>query len=96
MKFISALALMVVCGIAAFLAAASFMMNLGLKLHANYEYYGTFPSVLFVYGCGVVGFVSPALLVWWLRRNNWKFGLRELLIAVSAIGFLLAAYAWSL
>jgi hypothetical protein len=70
MKFIGTLALMVVCGVIAFLAAVSFLMNLGLKLHGNYEYYGSFPSVLFVYASGGLGFVSPALLVWWLGQKQ--------------------------
>jgi hypothetical protein len=95
-KILGTLLLMVVCGIIAFLTAISFLMNVGLKLHGNYEYYGSFPWVLFIYISGIVGFVSPRLLVWWLEKNNWKFGLRELLITVTAIAILLGAYALSL
>jgi hypothetical protein len=95
-KIVGTFALMVVCGVIAFLTAVSFLMNLGLKLHDSYEYYGSFPSVLFVFAFGLLGFVSPGLLVWWLERNRWKFGLREVLFAITAIAILLGGYSLSL
>ena len=86
------LAVMVACGVVASGTAIVFFMNLGLKHHDNYEYYGSLPVLLLVYGAGLAGFVIPGLVVWRLRSNEppWQFSLRSLLVAMTVIAVALA------
>ena len=71
-KILWTLALMVVCGVVAFVATLASLMELGLKLHNNYEYYGGYPAVLLIYGCGIIGFLAPAVVVWYLQRQEMR------------------------
>jgi hypothetical protein len=96
LKILGTLALMVTCGVIAFGAAVSFLMNLGLKLHDNYEYYGGFLGLVFTIGSGAIGFVAPTILVWHLDKNSWRVSLRALFIAVFVVAVLLGAYSLSL
>jgi hypothetical protein len=95
MKVIGMIALMTVCGLVAMLMAASFLMNLGLKLHDNYEYYGAL-AIPVVVLCGVAGFAAPALFAWWLKENDWKFGLRDIFVIIAVVAVVLGIYALSL
>ena len=48
-----------------FMFAIVILMNLGTKLHGNYEYYGAY---WWVYcGAGVIGLFIPSILAWILR-----------------------------
>lgn len=87
LKAAATLALMIACGIVAFATAIAFFMNLGLRHHNNYEYYGSGPALVFVFGCGFAGFIFPGLLVWRLSSTEspWQFSLRSLLVAVTVI-----------
>jgi hypothetical protein len=95
MKVIGTIVLMIVCGGVAMLMAASFLMNLGLKLHDNYEYYGSIAIPVIVL-CGIAGLVAPAWFALWLKENNWKFGLRHLFIIIAVVAVVLGVYALSL
>ncbi len=64
LKTAAMLAVMVACGVVASGTAIVFFMNLGLKHHDNYEYYGSLPVLLLVYGAGLTGFLIPGFLVW--------------------------------
>jgi len=96
LKIVGTLALMVTCGFIAFGTAASFLMNLGLKLHDNYEHYGGFLGLVFVIGSGTIGFVTPAILVWYLDKNSWRISLRALFIVMFVVAVILAVYSLSL
>lgn len=83
-------ALMVVCGVAAYVMALMFLMELGTKLHGNYEYYGSFSVVVLIYVAGAMGFLAPGFIVWHLcnrhnRELSWQFSLRTLLIAMTLV-----------
>ena len=47
---VGTLVLMVASGIATFLTATVIVMELGTKFHGNYEYYGSFPALILLYG----------------------------------------------
>ena len=91
-----ALALMVACGSLAFVAAITFFMNLGLKLHGNYEYYGGTPALVFIFGFSVIGFLAPGGIIWYLHKHSWRISLRTLLIAMTIVAAILGSYAMSL
>ena len=91
-KILFTFALMMVCGAFSLVLGIYFLMNLGMKLHTNYEYYGSLPAVIL---CGAVGFTTSGLLVWWLDRNGWKISLRALLIAITIISILLGIFVWA-
>jgi hypothetical protein len=91
-KILCTLALMTVCGAFSLVIGISFLMNLGMKLHNNYEYYGSVPAVIL---CGAVGFATSGLLVWWLEKRGWKISLRALLITITVVSVLLAIYVWA-
>ena len=95
MKIIGTIALMIVCGIVAMLMAATFLMNLGLKRHDNYEYYGSIAIPVIVL-CGIAGFMAPAVFALWLKENGWKFGLRDLFIIIAIAAVILGIFALSL
>jgi hypothetical protein len=61
LKMLGIFTLMVVCSVVAFVAALTFLMGLGSKLHDNYEYYGGGSALIFAYGCGAIGFLAPAI-----------------------------------
>ena len=87
LKAAAMLAVMVACGVVAFATAVVFFMRLGLKQHNNYEYYGSWPVLMLVYGVGLAGFLIPGLLVWRLssKQPRWQFSLRSLLVAMTVI-----------
>ncbi len=70
LKMIIVPMLMVVCGFAAYVSAAIFWMNLGSKFHDNYEYYGSYPGLFFMIGSSVIGFLVPAVVVWYLGKRS--------------------------
>src|ERR1044072_3189324 len=76
--------LMVAGGIGAYVMAIMFLMNLGLKLHVNYEYYGQTPAVSLLVLAGALGFLAPGITVWYLRSTELplRFSLRTLLLAI--------------
>lgn len=89
-------ALMVACGLIAFGGAVTFLMNLGLKLHNNYEYYGRFfLARAFMYGSGAIGFVTPGVILWQLRNRNVRFSLRLLLLVTTVVAILIGLYGLS-
>jgi hypothetical protein len=94
LKILGTLALMVASGFLAIVMAATFLMNLGLKLHDNYEYYRSPFSMVLMVACGIAGFAIPELLIWSLQRSR-QFGLRTLFAFMTAIALLLGIYAWS-
>jgi hypothetical protein len=95
LKIFGTIALMVAGSVVAFGAAVTFLMNLGLKHHDNYEYYGGFPGMLFILGCASIGFISPAILVWYLDRNSWRVSLRGFFIAMFVVAVVLGIYSLS-
>jgi hypothetical protein len=72
-----------------------FLMSLGLKYHDNYERYGQMPTVLLVPMAGIIGFVTPGIIVWRLRRNGWRVRLRTLLITTAVVAMFLGLSFWA-
>ena len=70
--------------------------ELGMKLHYRYEYCGGFFGKGFMTGCGIVGLIAPAILVWHLDKNSWRVSLRPLFIAMFIVAGILGVYALSL
>ena len=100
LKILGTLALMVISGGIAFGAAVLFLMELGLRVHGNFEYYGpsgpSFGSLLgvvFIFGSGAIGFVAPAILMYYLNKNSWRLSLRSLFMAITLIAVLFGAIA---
>jgi hypothetical protein len=62
------IASMVICGAVALFATILILMQLGLSLHDNYEYYGQYP--LLVWGPAVIAFVMPAALASQVLRRR--------------------------
>jgi hypothetical protein len=64
------IAFMVVFGVVAFVATILVLMQLGLSLHDNYEYYGQYPFL--VWGPAVIAFLTPAVIAShsYHRRNR--------------------------
>ena len=91
-------ALMVVCGAGAYVMAVSYLMHLGLKLHGNYEYYGSTPAIALIFVAGAMGFAAPGVVVWylWNIELSWRFSLRTLLIAITLIAVVLGLIAVSI
>lgn len=94
---VGALALMVACGLAAYVGALTFLIQLGSKIHGNYEYYGRYPSSgVFIFASGAIGFVIPGVILWHLRNHNFRFSLRTLFIVLTVVAIITAIYAVSL
>ena len=68
-KIVGTLALMVVSGIVTLAVTITYLMNLGMKRHDNYEYYAAF-----VWGPAVIGFLAPGVVVWvlWFKSCSPK------------------------
>jgi hypothetical protein len=97
---LGAIALMVAGGFFAFGAAATFLMNLGIKLHSNYEYYGQmfyggYPSLVFIFGISAIGFLAPGFIIWWLHKRAWQVSLLTLFIVMTLVAVSIAIYTWS-
>ena len=92
---IGTFALMATCGAGAFLATLRLLMTLGMKLHDDKDYYGQTPGVALICVAGALGFAAPGFIVWHLYKSGWRFSLRTLLIAITAIALILglAVYA---
>ena len=73
-RILGTLALMVVCGVVAYVATLTSLMELGSKLHNNYEHYGGYPAGVLIYGCGIIGFLVPGVVVWYLHRRATRNG----------------------
>src|SRR5688572_30544165 len=88
--------LMGVCGGGAYVMAMMLLMNLGTTHHDNYEYYGQTAAVALIFVAGVLGFLAPGVVVWYLRsrQRSWQFSLRALLIAMTVAALLLGAVVW--
>jgi hypothetical protein len=71
-------------------------MNLGLKQHDNYEYYGGTFGLVIVIVSGIIGFVAPGILVWYLNKSSWQVSLRTFLIAMFVVAVILGIYSLSL
>ena len=67
-KILWTLALMVVCGVVAYVATLASLIVLGLTLHKNYQYYEA--ASLLIPGCGIIGFFSLAVVVSYLQRQE--------------------------
>ncbi len=99
---VGTLLLMVVSGIVTYVTAIVILMELGTKFHGNYEYYGSFPALILLYGLGAIGFLAPGVVVWYLHKRGppWRFSLRTLLIATTVIAIVLGIgvsfYSWLL
>jgi hypothetical protein len=70
---------MTACGFGTLVVAVMYLMNLGSRLHGNYEYFGNYP--LLYLGPAAIGFVAPALValigviairIW--RRHSLRMG----------------------
>jgi hypothetical protein len=98
LKSLGTLALMAVCGAAAFAGMLAFLMKLGLKRHDNYEYYGGKFGLILMFGAAAVGFLVPGFVVWGLsyREFRWQFSLRSLLITMTLIALVLGSVAFLL
>ena len=96
LKILGLLATMTVGGLAGMFLAITFLMNLGLKLHDNYEYYGGLPGKLLVFGSVTIGFFAPLFLVAYLDKNSWRISLRTLFIVITIVAVLLGIYCSSL
>jgi len=96
LKIVSTLAAMVICGGIALFVAVSFLMNLGLNRHDNYEYYGGHFGQAFVIGIAVIGCAAPAMLVWYLNKRSWRISLRAMFIAMFVVALILGVYSLSL
>jgi hypothetical protein len=93
-EVVGTLVLMVVSGVVAYATALMIMMELGTKVHGNYEYYGYtygYLALILLYGLGAIGFLLPGVVVWCLRKRErpWQFGLRTLFIGTTLIGLVL-------
>lgn len=92
--------LMSVCGVLALVLVITFFMNLGLKYHDNYEYYGLIyggsPVLVSLWVLGIAGFLSPAVLVWYLKKHAWRVSLRTVLMAMLTLSVILGIYSLSL
>ena len=64
------LVLMVVSGIVTYATTLVILMELGTKLHGNYEYYGNLLPLIFLYGVGAIGFLAPGVVVWYLSKRR--------------------------
>jgi len=78
---------MVVSGAATFGVTMLCLMELGMKLHNNYEYYGHYRVL--VLGPAAIGFLAPGIVVWYLDRRGvkggWKVAGTLALMVVSGI-----------
>ena len=95
-KILVTLVVMMACGGIAFGVAVSFLMNLGLKLHGNYEYYGGVLGQVFIFGSGALGLAVAAIFVWYMNKNSWRVSLRGLFIGIFVAAALLGIYSLSL
>lgn len=97
LKVVGALLVMAACGVAAFVATITFFMNLGLKRHGNYEYYGSWPVAGLIYLAGAIGFLAPGMVMWRLRARPIpsQFSLRSVLIAMTLVAVLAGLIAIS-
>ena len=68
-KILGTLALMVVSGIVTWAVAAFILIDLGSRLHGDYDYYGKY-VLLFA----AIGFLAPGILVWYLHKRGTKKG----------------------
>ncbi|TWU28472.1 hypothetical protein [Bythopirellula polymerisocia] len=88
--------LMLAGGIAGLMYSVTFLMNLGLKYHDNYEYYRGFLAGCFVWLAGPIGFATPGIMYWYFRTHEVRFSLRALLLATTLVAALSGLYAFSL
>jgi hypothetical protein len=97
LKIIGTLVLMIICGTLAYVAALAFLMNLGSKLHQNYEYYGSSAALVFVYGAGLAGFLTPGIVVYHQRKRErpWQFSLAFLFVLMTLNAIMVGIYAFS-
>jgi hypothetical protein len=92
MRKLGILLLMPVCGVFALAMATFLLIQLGLALHHNYEYYGLYGGGVLVYGSGAIGFLAPAVVAYLLNQKRpWQFSLRTLLIAATVIAVAVGA-----
>ena len=71
-KILGTLALMVTSGMVALAAAIFILMDLGSRLHDNYEYYGKYPALFF--GPAAIAFLAPGVVVWYLHKRGTRKG----------------------
>jgi len=95
LKILGTFALMLAGGAAAFGGMLVFLMNLGLKRHGSYEYYGGNLGEFLCFGAATLGFLLPGFAVWRLSRpeRQWQFSLRSMLIAMTLVALLLGIVA---
>lgn len=55
----------ILCGVICVGIAVVILMQLGIKWHGNYEYYGRYPALYLI--PGVIGFFLPPLVRWWIK-----------------------------
>ena len=65
-RIIRLLAAMVVGGSVTLFVTLLILMEMGLKYHGNYEYYGHQNPVL-IWGIALIGCLAPGVLVWYLE-----------------------------
>jgi hypothetical protein len=67
-RFLRSSVTALVSGGLCFMVTIGFLMDLGLRRHDNYEYYG---GCWWAYcGAGVIGWFVPSMLAWILRRTR--------------------------
>jgi hypothetical protein len=70
LSILGILASMIVSGAVAFFVTILVLMQLGLSLHDNYEYYGRYP--LLVWGPASLAFVTPAVIASQVSRRRGR------------------------
>ncbi|QEG34764.1 hypothetical protein Pr1d_20480 [Bythopirellula goksoeyrii] len=83
-------------GVAGVMYSMTFFMNLGLKYHDNYEYYGGTLATCFLWLAAAVGFATPGIIFWHFRNREVRFSLRTLLITITVVAALAGLYAFSI
>ena len=64
------LLLMAASGIVALAVPIMFLMELGSRLHGNYEYYGNWASALVIWGLAAIAFLAPGVICFILHKRG--------------------------
>lgn len=92
---------MLISGFASMAGVIVFLMNLGLKYHDNYEYYGAiwlngYPALFLMCLAGAIGFAAPGVICWRLSDRKVRFSVRTALLITTFVAILVKIAAVSL
>lgn len=72
-KIVRILAAMVVSGIVTLFVTMLILMELGGRLHGQYDYYAGYTALqVLVWAVVLIGFLAPAVVVWYMDRRGYE------------------------